>query len=840
MKLDIDDPIERWRRLAGLLDAALELEPSERARYIDKACRAQPEVKAEIEALLARAVTPSFLDSGALVFAAPLLAADTAAPEGTLRLPEPLAEVVLHSMHDASASQLPPDAADQDVDSKYVLEQRLARGGMATVYVARDVKHDRRVAVKVLDAVHASRAGAERFVQEIRLTARLQHPNVLALLDSGVFESGSLAGRPYYVMPYVAGESLRARLARDGALLLPDAMRLLREVADALCYAHEEGVIHRDIKPENILLTRGHAVVADFGIAKAIAAATGGSDRPNGGSANDLSSPPVAATHSSTFLGTPAYMAPEQAAEGAHVDQRADLYAWGVVAYETLTGRHPFRAGRGAADLHSPDMADAQLSIHELAPSVPLALRALVTRCMAKAPADRPGSAAEVAAALDSAALDVRSGGAERTSPSASTRRARRGVMTALGLLIVSVPMTDYARMGSRAVVVVGTGNAASDVAAVQAAVDRADSVLLEGSFSFRQEPTKRVRPILVSARLPASPSAQVLVSNAVTVVGVADARGEMATIDGGTIPFYIDALGARVAIRSVRFVRPVATAIFVVAARDVDIASNRVDGIEPFGHAAAAIEINTSGGLPTPSDSGRPADVSGDLTINANDIDVRGGTAADNALGVLVWSVGRSPDADVALDIIGNRIRNTTSSAIMVRRANGRVRVLGNTIETSTDVAPKDYEVVRLVNTGSYQMARNTIDCRWANCVGIAIFSQFVEWPIHGAIVEDNKVNMLPPAGTVFADSSAAISIKGFARSNVVRYNTISGRARTALAVETWRLGYPEDNAFIDNHVDDFQASLASAFVGNGVLRTRLVHPGKVVDRGESTTIQP
>jgi len=135
--------------------------------------------------------------------------------------------------------------------------------------------------------------------------------------------------------------------------------------------------------------------------------------------------------------------------------------------------------------------------------------------------------------------------------------------------------------------------------------------------------------------------------------------------------------------------------------------------------------------------------------------------------------------------------------------------------------------------------MARNTIICRWVNCVGISVFSQVEQWPITGAIVEDNKVNMLPPAGSVFADSSAAIEIKGFAHANVVRYNTISGRARTALAIETFRLGYPEDNAFIDNHLEGFHASIASTLVGSGVLRTRLLHPGTVVDRGVSTTIE-
>jgi serine/threonine-protein kinase len=268
----LDDPVEHWQLVATLLDAALERESAaERARYLDETCRGQPQLKTEVESLLARAVTPSFLDSGALVFAGPVLAASGAAADHALPVPRALQGIVRQATRHATAAPLSPDCADLEGSTLYILERKLARGGKATVYVARDAKHDRCVAVKVLDAELTERVGAERFVQEIRLTARLQHPHVLALLDSGVFEAGALARRPYYVMPYVTGESLRARLAR-GPLGVGEALRVLREVADALSYAHEQGVIHRDIKPENILLSRGHAVVADFGIAKALVA----------------------------------------------------------------------------------------------------------------------------------------------------------------------------------------------------------------------------------------------------------------------------------------------------------------------------------------------------------------------------------------------------------------------------------------------------------------------------------------------------------------------------------------------------------------------------------------
>jgi serine/threonine protein kinase len=769
------------------------------------------------------------LDSGALVFSEPLLDALDAAPAdefyGHVRTEHGIA---------------------------YTIERKLGRGGMATVYLARDSKHDRPIAIKVLHADLVARVGAQRFVREIRLTARLQHPHVLGLLDSGVFErsdreAGVLAGRPYYIMPYVEGESLRARLARDGALPLPDAMRVLRDVADALCYAHDQGVIHRDIKPENILLSRGHALVADFGIAKALNAAQQ-SERPDGANAKDRfdgessnepsPGPPIALTHASTLLGTPGYMAPEQTAAEARVDHRADLYAWGVVAYEILTGQNPFGATRSSANSRSAQMTEVPRSIREVVPRVPVALAALVMRCLSNAPTDRPSSAADVVVALDSVAIGTR---AERPSPPATQHPVRRRVMAALVLSPVLFAATDYARVRPRTMVVVGIGNPATDIAAVQYAVDRADTVVLTGTLSFHSPPTKLVDPILASAKNPTPGKTQVLVSKAVTILGLPDTSGRMTTIDGGTIPFYVDAVESRVTIRGLRFVRPIAAAILVNAARGLEIASNSIEGVKPFGGVRGAIIINTSGGIPIPTDSGRPNRVSGTLTIRQNKIDVTDGTERGMGVGILVWSVGESHSGEVVLDIIGNSIRNTTSSAIMVRRAVGAVHVVSNSVETSADVPPRepDHEAVRLVNTGSYQMGHNSILCRWANCVGIAVFSQASEWPIRGATIEDNEVNIVPPLGTALADSSAAIRIKGFADSNVVRLNTIRGRARAALVLETFKFGYPRYNSFIDNRVDDFHASVASVIVGSGVLGTRLVRPGKVVDRGEKTVIE-
>src|SRR5829696_1230475 len=212
-----------------------------------------------------------------------------------------------------------PDHLRAVLADRYRIERELGRGGMATVYLAEDLRHDRSVALKVLHPELAATLGPERFLREIRLTARLDHPHILP-----VFDSGEAAGLLWYTMPYVEGESLRDRLRREGQLPLEDALRIAREVADALDCAHQQGIIHRDIKPENILLARGHARVADFGVARAVEAAGAGQ-----------------LTETGLAVGTPAYMSPEQAS-GSPVDARSDLYALGCVLYETLAGEAPY------------------------------------------------------------------------------------------------------------------------------------------------------------------------------------------------------------------------------------------------------------------------------------------------------------------------------------------------------------------------------------------------------------------------------------------------------------------------------------------------------------------
>ncbi|HXE58314.1 MAG TPA: serine/threonine-protein kinase, partial [Gemmatimonadales bacterium] len=230
-----------------------------------------------------------------------------------------------------------PDLVDRlrkTLGDRYGIERELGGGGMSRVFLAEEVRLGRRVVIKVLPPETSAGLHAERFEREIRLAAALQHPHLVP-----VFAAGRVAGPAgsddllYYVMPYVEGESLAARLAREGALPVPDVVAVLREVLDGLAYAHAHGVIHRDIKPDNILLTGRHAVVADFGVAKALVA--GGA--PGAGAVSGITSTGIA-------IGTPAYMAPEQVAADPQLDHRADLYAVGVVAYEMLAGRPPFSA----------------------------------------------------------------------------------------------------------------------------------------------------------------------------------------------------------------------------------------------------------------------------------------------------------------------------------------------------------------------------------------------------------------------------------------------------------------------------------------------------------------
>ncbi len=369
---------ETLRSLGALIDRLLDATPAERGALIATLSHGDPARRAELEALVAECERePALLERPAAERFAPLFDDDDA------------------------------DSFPSSLVSRYAPIRRLGRGGMATVYLARDLKHARDVAVKVVHASLASAMDAERFLREIEIVAQMQHPNIVPLYDSGEAD-GSL----YYVMRHEAGASLRQRLARDARLPIDEALIILRDVCDGLAYAHERGVVHRDIKPDNVLLSGRHAMVADFGIAKPVATATARS----------------AFTTANLVLGTPAYMSPEQIGDAPTVDHRTDIYSVGVLAYEILAGRPPF-----TPDSHQ-NVLTAHLiappaPINSLRPDVPPALAQVVMTCLEKDPANRWQTANELVQRLETMGI-----GATRSSWSRRTTVAA----TAGGLLVVS------------------------------------------------------------------------------------------------------------------------------------------------------------------------------------------------------------------------------------------------------------------------------------------------------------------------------------------------------------------------------------------------------------------
>jgi tetratricopeptide (TPR) repeat protein len=335
---------------------------------------------------------------------------------------------------------------------RYAIERELGAGGMATVYLARDLKHERQVAVKVLRPELAAVLGSERFDQEIKIAANLHHPHILPLYDSG-----HAAGFLYYVMPYEQGQSLGDKLAREGELPVAEAVRILRDVVDALDHAHKRGVIHRDIKPDNVLLSERHALVTDFGVAKAVSEATG---------MQQLTTEGVA-------LGTPAYMSPEQAAANPHIDHRADIYAVGALAYEVLTGSPPF-TGATPQEVLAAHVTQAVDPVTKHRETIPPAFAHLVMRCLEKRPADRWQSAEELLAQLES--MTTPSGGTTPTGIQpvvavdyeAAARRAHPvrvallygvaalGVLAVAYVLVLSLGLPDWVLPAASALLVVG------------------------------------------------------------------------------------------------------------------------------------------------------------------------------------------------------------------------------------------------------------------------------------------------------------------------------------------------------------------------------------------------
>ncbi|HEX6050228.1 MAG TPA: serine/threonine-protein kinase [Gemmatimonadaceae bacterium] len=409
---------ERWREIERVLDAALDLPPDQRAAFIATACGTDAEMRSEVERVLhAHDQLGDFLEDP---------------------LPNAWSAPV-----SASAPPRSSFGSGTTIAERYVLERELGQGGMATVYLARDSKHRRPVAVKVLDADLSRVLGAGRFLREIEITANLQHPHILPLHDSGEHE-----GLGYYVMPYVAGESLRERLSRQHRLPVAEAVRIARDIAGALDYAHRRGVVHRDIKPGNILFEDGEAIVADFGIARAISQAA--------------SSPAAGGEHLPTrpgvVLGTPPYMSPEQFRGEQELTGRSDIYSLGCVLYEMLVGVPPFTASTTQAFLVR-HLFEPVPPLRSVRPEVPLHVEQAVARALAKEPADRFETAGELADALTAdSATSLGSRGRRAIEEGVGARRIALGVggvalMAATVLLLVRREPEPFA--GSAATIAV-------------------------------------------------------------------------------------------------------------------------------------------------------------------------------------------------------------------------------------------------------------------------------------------------------------------------------------------------------------------------------------------------
>ena len=365
----------------------------------------------------------------------------------------------------------------------YLLERELGGGGMSRVFLAHERALGRKVVVKVLLPELAAGVNVERFRREIQLAAQLQHPHIVPLLSAGEAD-----GLPFFIMPFVTGESLRKRLAREGEFPIAETVRILRDVVSALAYAHGYGVVHRDVKPDNVLLSGGVAVVTDFGVAKAVSA----SSDPG---ATGLTSLGVA-------LGTPAYMAPEQATANPQTDHRADIYALGVVAYELLTGSQPF-AGRSPQAVLAAHVVEDPEPVERRRPAVPPMLATLVRDCLAKRPAERPQSAMQVMHMLD--AIVTPSGGTAATTAvrmPAVTVRSRRWPQVASAAVLALL-------LGAGIVWLLRT-RSPDTPAQVNATTDHTHAFLTHAESTHMRPPVPQVEPARVEppAARPTAPMA--------------------------------------------------------------------------------------------------------------------------------------------------------------------------------------------------------------------------------------------------------------------------------------------------------------------------------------------
>ncbi len=343
---------------------------------------------------------------------------------------------------------------NEALEGRYRIERELGAGGMATVFLARDLKHDRHVAVKAFRPEVANMLGGERFLREIEIVARIEHPHILTLIDSG--DAGGIL---YFVMPYVSGESLRARLAKEGRLPVADVVRLMRDVADGLAEAHRHGLVHRDIKPDNVMMSGKHAVVMDFGVAKAVSTATGEHH----------------VTTAGMTVGTPTYMSPEQAAAEPDIDHRTDIYALGVLTYELLTGKPPLR-GASAAQVLAAHISTTPDPVSRHREETPPALEAVVMRCLEKERENRWQETDELLQQLESIATP--SDGVPSTRVPAASKPDKRATAWAKWAGITAV----VAAVGGLFIVQQRRAAATADlVAELESALESDD---LDGAYS--------------------------------------------------------------------------------------------------------------------------------------------------------------------------------------------------------------------------------------------------------------------------------------------------------------------------------------------------------------------
>ena len=426
------DPLlpENWDKLAPLVDAVLDTPIEEREAVLDDLSDGDPARRAELKSLVHECERElPLLDRPAAEAFAGLFA-----ESGDVEVPEILG-------------------------GRYRIDREVGRGGMARVFLARDIKHERDVAVKVIRQDVAASLGSERFLREIAIAARLRHPNIVPMYDSGETD-----GVLYFVMPYEEGPSLRARLHSEEPLSLTDRISVLRDIARALAYAHERGVVHRDIKPDNVLLSGGAAVVSDFGIAKAVSAAQ--AEAPEG-----------MITASGARVGTPAYMAPEQAVGDPTTDHRADIYSFGCLAYELFTGKPPFEHGT-THELIAAHVGTRPAAIRDTAADVPSRLEKLIMSCLEKLPANRPQNAQYLLTSLEA----TQAGTTEVIHRPRVRTRGQIAAMAAVALLIIGIAGYSAWRRGAAGAV------ARESTVAVLPLTSTGDSVERDLAFGMSDE----------------------------------------------------------------------------------------------------------------------------------------------------------------------------------------------------------------------------------------------------------------------------------------------------------------------------------------------------------------